>query len=88
MLSPTLFYVLIIGIIASLQTFTQAFFIDNPTRAGTFMNVYIYEEAFQNRHMGYAAALGWVMLVIILLFTLLVFRSSAAWVYYEGERTG
>jgi multiple sugar transport system permease protein len=86
MLSGTLFYVLIIGIIGSLQTFTQAFFIQHTARAGTFMNVYIYQEAFERNNMGYASALGWVMLVIILLFTLLVFRSSSAWVYYEGER--
>jgi multiple sugar transport system permease protein len=86
MLSSTLFYVLIIGIIGSLQTFTQAFFIKHTSRAGTFMNVYIYQEAFERNHMGYAAALGWIMLLIILLFTLLVFRSSPAWVYYEGER--
>jgi multiple sugar transport system permease protein len=86
MLSPTLFYVLIVGIIASLQTFTVAFFIEQPRRAGTFMNVYIYQRAFQRSDMGYAAALGWVTLVIILLFTLLVFKSSPAWVHYEGER--
>jgi multiple sugar transport system permease protein len=86
MLSGTLFYVLIIGIIASLQTFTQAFFIQHTARAGTFMNVYIYQEAFERNNMGYASALGWIMLIIILLFTLLVFKSSSAWVYYEGER--
>lgn len=86
MLSGTLFYVLIINIIGSLQTFTQAFFIQHTARAGTFMNVYIYQEAFQRNNMGYAAALGWIMLIIILLFTLLVFKSSSAWVYYEGER--
>lgn len=86
MLSSTLFYVLIIGIIGSLQTFTQAFFIQHTSRAGTFMSVYIYQEAFERNKMGYAAALGWIMLIIILLFTLLVFRSSPAWVYYEGER--
>lgn len=86
MLSPTLFYVLILGIIGSLQTFAVAFFIESPRRAGTFMNVYIYQEAFDRNRMGYASALGWVMLLIILLFTLLVFRSSAAWVHYEGEK--
>ena len=86
MLTPTLFYVLIIGVIGSLQTFTQAFFIQHTSRAGTFMNVYIYQEAFERNRMGYASALGWIMLIIILLFTLLVFRSSAAWVHYEGER--
>lgn len=88
MLSPTLFYVLIIGVIGSLQTFAVAFFIQQPRRAGTFMNVYIYQEAFDRARMGYAAALGWVSLVVILLFTLLVFKSSPAWVYYEAEKTG
>jgi len=88
MLSSTLFYVLITSIIASLQTFTQAFFIDHARRAGTFMNVYIYNQAFEQTKMGYASALGWVMVAIILVFTLLVFRSSAAWVYYEGEKAG
>ncbi len=86
MLSPTLFYVLIVGVIGSLQTFTVAFFVNHPQRAGTFMNVYIYRQAFERNNMGYASALGWVMLVIILLFTLLVFRSSPAWVHYEAER--
>lgn len=86
MLSGTLFYVLIMGIIGSLQTFTQAFFVQHTERAGTFMNVYIYQQAFERNKMGYAAALGWIMLIIILLFTLLVFRSSAMWVYYEGEK--
>lgn len=86
MLSGTLFYVLIMGIIGSLQTFTQAFFVQHTARAGTFMNVYIYEQAFERNKMGYAAALGWIMLIIILFFTLLVFKSSAAWVYYEGEK--
>ncbi|MEA3334642.1 MAG: sugar ABC transporter permease [Chloroflexota bacterium] len=86
MLSPTLFYVVITGIIASLQIFTQAFFIEIPRRAGTFLNVLIYREAFQFRHMGYASAIAWFQLILILLITLLVFKSSAAWVYYEGER--
>ena len=88
MLSPTLFYVLIVGVIASLQTFTVAFFIETPRRAGTFMNVFIYREAFEFNRFGYASALGWVTLLIILCFTLLVFKSSPAWVHYEGEKAG
>ena len=85
MLSPSIFYTLITGIIGALQIFTQAFFINIPEGAGTFMNVLIYTEAFTFRHMGYASALAWVMLVLILIATLFVFRSSDAWVYYEGE---
>lgn len=86
MLSATLFYILIMGIIGSLQTFTVAFFIETPRSAGVFMNVYLYQQAFNQFKMGYASALGWVMLLIILVFTLLVFRSSPAWVYYEDEK--
>ena len=86
MLSATLFYTLVTGVIGSLQIFTQAFFVNIPTRAGTFMSVLIYREAFQFRNMGYASALAWFLLLIILVLTLLIFRSSAAWVHYEGAR--
>jgi len=86
MLSPTLFYTLVTGIIGALQIFTQAFFITTPQRAGQFLNVLIYQEAFAFRHMGYASALAWFLLMVILVLTLLVIRSSALWVYYESER--
>lgn len=86
MLSSTLFYTLVTGIIGSLQIFTQAFFIPIPRRAGTFLNVLIYQEAFSFRNMGYASALAWFLLVVILILTVLVFRSSAAWVHYEGTK--
>jgi multiple sugar transport system permease protein len=85
MISSTMFYNLVTGIIGALQIFTQAFFITIPRRAGTFFNVLIYQKAFQFRHMGYASAQAWVLMVIILVITLLVFRSSAIWVYYEAE---
>jgi multiple sugar transport system permease protein len=86
MLSSTMFYNLVTGIIASLQIFTQAFFIPRARQNQTFLNVLIYDEAFGKRHMGYASAMAWFLLVLILLITLLVIRSSEAWVYYEGER--
>lgn len=87
MLSSTLFYTVVTGVIGSLQIFTQAFFIEIPRRAGTFMNVLIYEEAFAFRNMGYASALAWFLLLIILVLTVLVFRSSALWVHYEGAKS-
>lgn len=86
MLSATLFYTLITGVIASLQIFTQAFFVNIPVSAGTFMSVLIYREAFQFRNMGYASALAWFLLLIILALTLVIFRSSAAWVHYDGAK--
>jgi len=86
MLSSALFYNLVTGVIASLQIFTQAFFITIPNRAGQFINVRIYQEAFTFRHMGYASALAWFLLLLILLLTLFIFRSSSLWVFYETER--
>jgi multiple sugar transport system permease protein len=47
---------------------------------------YLYRTAFADGQMGYAAALAWVLFVIIVALTALVFRSSSRWVYYEGER--
>jgi multiple sugar transport system permease protein len=89
MVSPTLFYTLILGIIAAVKTFEPGLFIKlNPRTSGTFLQVLIYGNAFAggNSKMGYASAMSWIMLVIILALTLLTFRTSAAWVYYEGER--
>ena len=85
MISPTLFYTLITGIIGALQIFTQAFFMTIPANMGTFLSVRIYQEAFAFGHYGYAAAMAWFMLICIFALTLIVFKSSSAWVYYENE---
>jgi multiple sugar transport system permease protein len=82
-LTPTIFYLLIMGIIAGVQVFDQGLFVRVPRE--NFLNVYLYTQGFTFFHMGYAAAIAWVMFVIILVLTLAVFRSSQAWVYYEGE---
>ncbi len=90
MLTPTIFFNLIMGIIGALQVFMQAFVLVG--RDGGFDNqllffvLYLYRKAFVDYQFGYAAALAWVLFAIILAFTLLIFRSSALWVYYEGER--
>ena len=85
MISPTLFYNLITGIIAALQIFLQAFFMPIPANMGTFLGVRVYKEAFSFGHYGYASAMAWFMLLCILGLTMIVFKSSAAWVYYENE---
>ncbi len=84
-MTPTLFYVLVTSLIGALQFFTQALFITTPREAGIFLQVYIYQEAFNQQKMGYASALSWILLVITLVLTLLVFRSQSVWVYYEAE---
>jgi multiple sugar transport system permease protein len=86
MITPVIFLQVIMGIIAALQLFTVAAFIRYTPAAGKFMNVLIYQAGFQQFRMGYASALAWILFAIILTLTLLVFRSSSAWVYYEGAR--
>jgi len=83
--TPTLFYVLVTSMIGALQFFTQALFITTPREAGIFMNVYIWQQAFNQQKMGYASALSWILLAIILVLTMFVFRSQSMWVFYEGE---
>ena len=84
-LSPTMFYLLVMGAIAAVQIFDQPLFVDLPAGAPPFLNVYLYTQGFSFFSMGYASALAWVMVVVILALTLLIFRSSSAWVYYDAE---
>jgi len=86
MLSPALFYNLVVSMIAAVQVFELAAFIPTSESTGTFLNWLIYQRAFADREMGKASAMGWIMLVIILGLTMLVFRSSSAWVFYQGAR--
>ena len=86
MLSPALFYNMIMGVISALQVFTQQAFIPTKREDGWFVNWFLYNEAFNFGHMGYASAVGWLYAVLVIVITLLVFRSSAAWVFYEGAR--
>ncbi|MCB0095863.1 MAG: sugar ABC transporter permease, partial [Caldilineaceae bacterium] len=87
MMSPIILFNVVIGIIDSFQIFTPAFIITNggPANASLFYGLYLYNNAFKFFKMGYAAALAWLMFLIILALTGLVFRSTARWVYYEGS---
>lgn len=85
-ITPVIFLQVIMGIIGGLQIFTVAAFIRYTPAAGKFMNVLIYQAGFQQFRMGYASALAWILFAIILALALLVFRSSEAWVYYEGSK--
>jgi len=90
LLTPTLFFNLVLSVISTFQTFTSAYVSTDggPLNATLFYVLYIFRQAFDPRYfnMGYAAALSWVLFLIILVLTLLIVRSSEAWVYYEGER--
>lgn len=87
MITPTLLFNLITSIISSFQQLTLALTLTGggPMKSTYFYAMYVYENAFKYFQMGYAAANAWVMFVIILLLSMLVFKSSSVWVYYEGE---
>ena len=90
-ISPVLFYNLIIALIAAFQYFTQAYVLGNgrgePARATLFYNLNLYHEGFAFFHMGYASALAWVLFVAVLGpdGRALPDRSSS-WVYEGGQR--
>jgi multiple sugar transport system permease protein len=87
MLTPAIFFNLIIALIAAFQVFTQAYVMTNggPETATMFYVYYLYDVAFQTFQMGYAAAMAWLLFAIILTLTLLQFRGARRWVFYEAE---
>jgi multiple sugar transport system permease protein len=88
MLSPTIFFNVVLGFIGAFQTFDGAWILTRggPNRATLTYMINLYKEAFELGSMGYASALAWVLFIIIMLLTLLILRTSSLWVYYEGER--
>ncbi len=91
LLSPTIFFQLVLGLIGVFQTFTPAFIAagetGGPLQSGLFYMLYIYNRGFISLRMGYASALAWIMTAFILVVTVLVLRSSRYWVYYETDRS-
>lgn len=85
LLTPSLFFSFITGIIGSFQVFAQAFIMTGggPNNATMFYMLNLYKRAFESLEMGYASALAWILFVIILILTLLQFRLSK-WVHYES----
>ncbi len=87
MLSPVILFNLILQTIGSFQMFTQAFVITKggPIQSTYMFTLYLYDRAFAGFEMGYASALAWILLIIIALFSALIFISSRYWVFYESE---
>ena len=85
MLSPVIFFNLLMGLIGALQTFTQGYIMTNggPENSTLFYALYIYRQAFTNFQMGYAAALAWVLFMIVLVLSVFVFRYLGQQVHYE-----
>lgn len=87
LLTPVIFFNLVMSLIGAFQVFASAFLITGggPLDSTNFYAVYLFRNAFQYGRMGYAAAMGWVLLVIIVFFTALIFSSQKRWVHYSGE---
>lgn len=93
MISPVIFYTIIINTIGYFQYFTEAWVMTanregaagGPANAAMFYSMYLYQNAFQQLKMGYASAQAWILFVIVLIVTGLLFFSSRYWVYYRAE---
>jgi multiple sugar transport system permease protein len=91
MLSPTIFFNLVLGIIGAFQYFTTAFVVSGgqggPAGSTTFYSLLLFRNAFSYFKMGYASAMAWLLFLVVLLVTLVLFRTSSRWVYYEGGQS-
>ncbi len=87
MLTPSIFFVTIIQIINSFQVFTAAYVMTKggPENSTLFLVLYLFRHGFEFFHMGYASAMAWVLFLIVLVFTLIQFKLSNRWVFYEAE---
>jgi multiple sugar transport system permease protein len=87
-ISPVIYFNLLIGIIGGLQVFSSAFIMMDgagPERSVLFYAIYIYQNAFEYRHMGYASAMAWMLCLLILVLTWLASRTSRRLVHYQGD---
>ncbi|MCF2938695.1 sugar ABC transporter permease [Paenibacillus alkaliterrae] len=87
MLSPVVFFNLVLGVIGSFQTFTSAFIITKggPIHSTYMYALFLYEKAFKHYQMGYASALAWILLAIVASLTAINFLVSRYWVFYETD---
>ena len=89
MMSPVIFYTLVLAIVEVLQYFLVPLVLNNgngqPAGSTFFFNIYVYKNFFSFQNMSYGATLAWLLFGITLLITLILFRTSRRWVYYAGE---
>lgn len=87
MMTPTIFYNVVMGVINGFQIFTQSYVMTQggPNNSSLFYVYYLYREAFEFGRMGNACAVAWVLFLIIMVLTAVIFKFSDQWVYYGGE---
>jgi multiple sugar transport system permease protein len=86
LMSPVIFFNLVIGFIGAFQEFVSVRLITNggPQNATLFLVLYIYRTAFESTNMGYAATLSWVLFLMLMIFSFIIFRLVGRRVYYES----
>ena len=88
LLSPVIFFNLVMGLIQAVQAFTQIYLVSEGTGApagwSLVLSLHLFLAAFQDLDMGYASAMAWILFVILLLATIALFRSARHWVHYQG----
>ncbi len=87
MMTPVIFFNLVMGIIGAFQTFTQAYVITpngGPEDSTYFYSLYLYNRAWRYLDMGYSSAMAWMLFLVIVALTAIVFRTRARWVHHEG----
>ncbi|MFB7250014.1 carbohydrate ABC transporter permease [Microbacterium sp. NPDC056234] len=89
MLSPVIFFNLLLGLIGAFQVFSSAYIISNgsggPAGMTNFITLYLYKRGFSDGQMGYAAAIAWVLLIVVAIIAFILFRTQRSWVHYAGD---
>jgi multiple sugar transport system permease protein len=87
LLTPIIFFNVVLQIIAAFQAFTPSYIVSGgtggPSDSTLFYTLYLYQQAFINLNMGYASAMAWLLLILIGVFTAVIFRTSGSWVFYS-----
>ena len=86
-ITPTILFNVITSVIGALQQLTLVLLLTGggPLKSTYFYGLYVYNNAFKHHQLGYASANAWFMFIVILLLTMLIFKTSSAWVFYENE---
>lgn len=88
MVTPAILFNMLIGLIGAFQYFTFAWIMTRggPVRSTEFFGLYLYKNAFEGFRMGYSSAMAWILFILTVITALIIFRTSARWVYYGGEQ--
>lgn len=89
MLSPVVFFNLLLELVGAFQVFASAYIISNgtggPAGMTNFITLYLYKRGFSDSQMGYASAIGWIVMIVVAVIAVILFRTQKSWVHYSGD---